>query len=535
MTETPQPRLGVQGPVVAWQDPWAGDASDAIMRTGTGIPIASQDGWVPPEAFLGLLKELGADFYLHHVMPDLEGQQQLVDDVRDAGLEVVLGNEYGNVNGPYVPGTNRYDVPDRALSEAADVLAGVLYDEPEHLQINAAQYRKDDYLPHFGSTGGLDSAAATEHLVKVIADRVRKIQSVTGTATPVLAEHVFPVMFHTFARAGMTPCPKVMKESFQPLQLATALGAALQYGRELWICADLWGPDIGPWFTRAPGFPGHSPREYSAALSMAYAFGPTRLFTEAVDVLARYDGRGFRRTEFGEVWHEFTSRYVRDHPLRWTFRDARPSTVLIHAEDSNFGRGVRPFGDRDRSADERSDSIFHAWHLLSHGSIPRHGTCMHIEGFESPRARLNDVPRSQFPLTAAVPEPTTAHPLFHSLHNTVVYDETVGADRLGEPELIVVAGSRLPEDTLRLVRQRAETGATVVVPDWLTSREWTRSERVGAGRWIVTDQLDSENVADTVSPLLGQPGIWTQRFASTELRFTRAADDPTALDLEIIR
>src|SRR5688572_16726979 len=38
-----RPSLGIQGPVVAFHDPWAGDASDAVMRTGTGIPIASQD------------------------------------------------------------------------------------------------------------------------------------------------------------------------------------------------------------------------------------------------------------------------------------------------------------------------------------------------------------------------------------------------------------------------------------------------------------------------------------------------------------
>ena len=538
----PQPRLGIQGPVVGWQDPWAGAASDAIMRTGTGVLLDSQDGWASPELFLQLLDDLGADFYLHHVMPDLQGQQQMIKDVSAAGLQVVLGNEYGNINGPYAGETNRYDLPDQAVADAADagVLAGVLYDEPEHLQMNAGQYRKDAFLPHFGSTEGLDAAGAERQLVKIIGDQVQKLQraaEATDGEVPVLAEQVFPVMFHTLARAGMTPCPKVMKESFQPLQLATALGAALQYGRQLWICADLWGPDIGPWFTRAPGFPGHSPAEYAAALRMAYLFGPTHLFTENVDVLARYDGDRFHRTEFGEVWAEFVRDFVPAHPLAWTFRDARPSTVLIHAEDSNFGRGIRPFGDRTRTADERSNSIFQAWHLLSRGTIPRHGSCLHIDGFPSPRKQLNQVARPDFPLDSGVPqgEPaTTVHPLFHAATNTVVYDEAVTHDQLGPAELIMVAGSRLPEQTLRLVRARAEAGATVVIADWLTSAEWSDNRRLGEGQWIVTDQLDGDDAREAVDPLLGPADLWTQRFGNSEVHFRPAADDPTALDIDVI-
>ncbi|WP_210414631.1 hypothetical protein [Microlunatus elymi] len=528
---------------MAWQDPWAGAASDAIMRTGTGVLLDSQDGSASPELFLRLLDDLGADFYLHHVMPDLHGQSQMIKDVAAAGLQVVLGNEYGNINGPYTDGTNRYDLPDRAVAEAteAGMLAGVLYDEPEHLQMNAGQYRQDAFLPHFGSTEGRDSAAAERPLVKIISEQVRKLEDAAGVGPgrlPVLAEQVFPVMFHTFARAGMTPCPKVMKESFQPLQLATALGAALQYGRQLWICADLWGPDIGPWFTRAPGFPGHSPAEYAAALRMAYLFGPTHLFTENVDVLARYDGNRFHRTEFGEVWAEFVRDFVPAHPLEWTFRDARPSSVLIHAEDSDFGRGVRPFGDRQRTADERSASIFQAWHLLSRGTIPRHGSCLHIEGFASPRKQLNQVPRPDFPLPSGVPQgdpATTVHPLFHASTNTVVYDETVGLDRLGSPELIMVAGSRLTDQTRQLVRHRAESGATVIIADWLTTPEWSRSRRVGEGRWIVTDQLDGDEAREAADPLLGPADRWTQRFGDTELRFSPGTGDPTALEIEMIK
>ena len=253
---------------------------------------------------------------------------------------------------------------------------------------------------------------------------------------PVLAEQVFPVMFHTLARAGMTPAPKVMKESFQPLQLGTALGAAVQYDRELWICADLWGPDIGPWLTRAPGFPGHSPAEFASALRLAYLFAPTRLFVENIDVLVRHRGSGaFERTAHGEVWREFVRDFVPRHPLHWSHRDARADIALVHADDSDFGRGHRPFGNRDATAPATSRSVFAAWHALSHGQLPDHGSCLHIPGYDFPRHELDAVPRSQFPLEAGAAAQTHLHGLFQATRSVLVFDEHVRSDQLADAGL----------------------------------------------------------------------------------------------------
>lgn len=524
-----RPRLGVQGPVVGFPDPWAGPVSDAIMRTGTGKAIDSQDPAPTPEAFLGLLTELGADFYVHHVLPGLEGQDRMVADTAAAGVDVVLGNEYGNINGPHSRGTNRYDVPLDAAQSAGNLI-GLLYDEPEHLQINAGQYRGDEWLPHFADTAGLDARAAEASVAAGLERVVRGYADGLDRPVPVLTEHVFPVMFHTFARAGATPCPKVMKEAFQPLQLATALGAALQYGRDLWICADLWGPDIGPWFTRAPGLPGHSPEEFASALRMAYLFGPTHLFVENVDALARSTGDGFERTEFGEVLVEFTRDFVPANPLPWTFGDARPRTVLIHAEDSDFGTGRRPFGDPDGRAPERSRSVFDAWHALSHGSIPTLGSCMHAPGFGAPpRARLERTPRDRFPLASGADRATGAHPLFHPLRDMVVFDERVDGAVLGEPELIVVAGTRLPRRTRDLVRSCAERGAVVVIARHLTDDAHGENERIGEGRWIVTDDFADPDAAEALRPHLGARYEWTQRFGDRELVIAPADEQGTTL------
>ena len=536
----PRPSLGIQGPVVAFHDPWAGAASDAIMRTGTGIPVASQDPPPKPREFVAALRDLGADFYVHHVIPPEDDHRALLRDLDDAGIDVVLGNEYGNINGPHVEGTNRYDVPADLIREAAASgrLAGVLYDEPEHLQIHADQYRRDAHLPHFGQTERLsaeDAIAVIDRTVRaVVADVHAAVAAGGAPAVPVLAEHVFPVMLHTLARAGMTPAPKVMKESFQPLQLATALGAAVQYARDLWICADLWGPDIGPWLTRAPGFPGHSPTEFASALRLAYFMAPTRLFVENVDVLIRHLGTGrFERTAHGEAWSEFVRDFVPRHPLRWSHRDARADIALVHADDSDFGRGARPFGNRDATAPPTSRSVFEAWHAVSHGMLPAHGSCLHAPGYEFPRHRMDAIPRSQFPLTHGADEQTHLHGLFQPTRSVLVFDEHVRADQLEGAALIVVAGSRLPRATLDALRVRAAAGATVLIAAWLCDRERRTSAIVGDGRWVVYESFDDAAAHEVIAVHGGEPDVWTQRFGEFELRITAADDDGVALDFEI--
>src|SRR5690625_5252714 len=248
-----QMKFGLQGPVVSWQDPWAKDKSDDVMRTGTGSVIPSQDELPEPEAFTEVLRDLGASFYVHHTIPGMDADAAMLSDLTKSEIDIVLGNEYGNINGPWVEGTNRYDVPDEAIVDAAKAgrLIGLLYDEPEHLQINVSQYRKDGWYPHWANTDGLRLHEARDKVRASVAARVQHIEQVLQEAgfdrnqVPVLSEHVFPTSFHTNARAGMAIAPKVMKESFESLQLSTAIGAAKQYNRDFWICADLWGPDVG--------------------------------------------------------------------------------------------------------------------------------------------------------------------------------------------------------------------------------------------------------------------------------------------------
>ncbi|UJF35605.1 hypothetical protein [Paenibacillus hexagrammi] len=333
-----------------------------------------------------ILRELETDFYVHHVLPGTD-HKDVAADIAAAGIDICLGNEYGNINGPWVEGTNRYDVPDDEIIETARLgrCIGLLYDEPEHLQINAGQYRKDGWFPHWGDTDGLNIEQSRSKVEQSVLARTNHVKSLVdrlaspGVSIPLISEHVFPTMFHTFASAGMDICPKIMKESFQSLQLSTALGAAKQYGRALWICADLWGPDTGTWFTRFPGFPGHSPEEFESALKLGYFMGPSHLFVENIDVLLTHTPTGFQTTEFGEVWQHFVQSFIPANPLSWHHSQADPDIVVIHSDDSNYGLNERLFGNRTLHEQDISfsQSVFHIWHLLSRGLyLPTAAVCI---------------------------------------------------------------------------------------------------------------------------------------------------------------
>lgn len=541
------PKFGLQGPVLAWQDSWAGALSDDIMRTGTGSVVLSQDPTPAPDPFVLMLKEMGAEFYVHHMFPSLAGHAEMIADMVKHDMEICLGNEYGNINGPYVEGTNRYDVPDDTILEAArsGKLIGLLYDEPEHLQINASQYRKQTFLPHWGTTDGLSLEQSLGAVTQAMADRTSHVEELlrknklAHDAVSLVSEHVFPVMFHAAARAGMVVCPKVMKESFQPLQLSTAIGAAQQYGRDLWICADLWGPDVGRWFTRTSGLPGHSPQEYASALRMAYYMSPSHLFTENIDALMRFDGASFRKTEFGDVWEQFIREFVPANPLWWNHRQANPDIVFIHSDDCNYGKNERLFGNRQLEGAEHSTSIFHVWHVLSRGSMPAHGSCMHIPGFASPRMELKrEMAADQYPLLNGWKRDDIAdtHPLFHPMNNVVVYDEFVSDSQLGNPKLIIAAGSRISAGALAAIRSRAENGATVIIMDWLAPAEWSKSAMLGSGKWIVTaNLLEDATAREHIAPHLGSDNRWTQRFGDSEVRMYKADQAGFTLDFEIVQ
>ncbi len=77
-----------------------------------------------------------------------------------------------------------------------------------------------------------------------------------------VVETVWPDLHHIFARAGWILSPKILKESWTPIPVAVAMGAAIQYehtGADFWINPDLW-------------FCGHYPGHSIDALRSALIF-----------------------------------------------------------------------------------------------------------------------------------------------------------------------------------------------------------------------------------------------------------------------
>lgn len=172
-----------------------------------------------------MIRELGVDFYMHHAIPCEQETERMIDILTEAKLPFILGNEFYSINRVYAPGTGRgsFRRPGAKGAYPSPYFMGLLYDETEHVQLHSSQYGEGSGYqwadPHGKSAGRIEAD---------ICEAIRAASQKFGV--PLYSEHVFPVMYHTFSRAGMRVCPKVLKEEFQPLQLAAAMGAAKQYG-----------------------------------------------------------------------------------------------------------------------------------------------------------------------------------------------------------------------------------------------------------------------------------------------------------------
>lgn len=169
-------RFGVQGPVIAWDDPWHRESCKTLMRTGERKWFPSQD--VSPDAheFIGFIRDrLGVDFYVHHVMPVDAEIAAFIDDMADCGMDFLMGNEYGNANALY----SGHESVRRArrigrAGESDGAFLGLLYDETEHLQINNTIYQSDKNLYQWVNPAGKSLAETEEGLVESVHTLVEK-------------------------------------------------------------------------------------------------------------------------------------------------------------------------------------------------------------------------------------------------------------------------------------------------------------------------------------------------------------------------
>ena len=259
-------------------------------------------GWEFP-AFRDALNDLGVDFLNDHYLEihvdgtHAENYAKTVEDIR--GLADYLqrdGKEYfWNLEGAnwresdeYVPGENLYEpeaglhyvkVPKDLMAQlqAVPEIKGVCYDEIEHMQLNNNRFIKK------GATGDIPAFADTValNLPEAYALWVEQLQALKAYYDAFgkvsVAENVWPVTQHIFARAGWTVSPKIMKESWTPVPFAMGLGAAVQYeqsGCDFWVNPDFWF---------CGHYPGHSIEELRSSLLLGHWTGASRIYVENLD------------------------------------------------------------------------------------------------------------------------------------------------------------------------------------------------------------------------------------------------------------
>lgn len=538
------PLIGLQNSVCAFVDPLHAERlSSELRRTGEGVDMPVQDGAPDKQQFFNLLEEYGVDFLMQQVMPGEAEHMAFLDEMmHHKRLGFLMANEFSNINLRFVPGTNRGDFSEAVARRAKQHpgFLGFLYDETEHLQVHPNIYRRDPSAPtrwQWADPTGKSLQQLEDAVTGAVAADCRRLES------PLFSEHVFSILFHAFARGGMNLMPKLLKEEYQSVQLASALGAAVQYRVDFGLCVDMWGPDVGPWFTRKWGFPGHSPEEFENGLKLAWHYSPSLMFVENVDPLARFSQeRGFEDTEFGEIFRRFVKEYVPAHPLPYRFSEALADIAFVRADDGLFSAGGAfdgrtMYGSEELAIDEHHKSVFRAWHLLSQGTVPDDQIYYFGPRYETGKRHFPVTPETirQLPLPNGVPKaPAEArHGLFYPMNGVLAFDQHLAYHQLEPAKLIVLAGSRATPGCVNAILRRVSQGATLVAVPWLMPPDCRHTRELGKGKMIISERFDEPELLDRIKHDLGSRETWSQRFGAYRLVVRNPSGDGVRLDFAI--
>jgi len=480
---------------------------------------------------------LGARFLVYHYRPKLsiaeETERALLFAKRceEHGLSFVLNTEIGNwakeLKSPdgwdwvsREDGGHRFHFPPEVLQAFAssEAFAGVLYDEAEHAQmfrnLSIAMDNDGFDVPFFPDKEELTVREASEHIIeraKELADENK------GAGAPrVMSEYVWPSLMHGFAKAGWDIACKLQKENWSNIWAACAMGAARQYGRELWACVDNWF---------GVTYPGHSPAEMQSNLLFAYRTGFDRAYVENTGGNGNFytmkpDG-SFTFTEYGERYKEFAG--LADGGDRdYSHRDFEPDIAVIRFDDTFWGQGKNMpwkdmlFGIPTLQSTPVSREWLKAFHTITRGAV-------------------NEQSLSWGRWDVYIKTP---HRSFAPAKGPVVYDETVRYEDLKTASLLFLCGEYISEETLADVRRLVREGVTAVTGVRFAPAETaagyaggTLAVDDGNGRWILTDDMASPEVKAEVRPLLGEPDEMTYRFHGKTVRFHISDDGNELVEL----
>lgn len=412
-------------------------------------------------------------------------------------------------------------IPDDVLVEMAKSkrLLGVEYDEPTHMQCcrNKIAFGEGPRPPWMYDPQGDTLEQASDRFTDAVSDVATAYQR---RGINLFTEHVFSDLLHNFARAGYTPAPKILKESWAPIAIATAMGAAIQYDKELWITPDLWGPS---------GYPAHSVDEYRSSLVLAYAMGANTIYTENLAwdnknqgigslILVAKEGAEYRLTDYGRVARWFSHEFVPAHPRYYDFRQLRPRVAIVRQPDSCWGQATSwlpdtLFGNDAWPSTPTTEAWFKIWHLLTRGVVPADGTNWNGGGSYIGRP----------------------HQLFCPLDGVVVFDHHAKAEHLRGAEVIFLTGLGVSDTTRDAIASCVQAGATcIALPHLLPERvrSATGDDGIcadGTGRWIATTDFLSPHVRKNVVPILPAYDAIRYRFGETEIHIHTVDGDPDRL------
>ena len=466
----------------------------------------------------------GADLVLCHTDPlpvnGLAGENKaarLASVLADAGVEFIANFEFQNVRGAVdaaghdwtrAPDGCHRLTPDPAFIGALGSrgnLLGVTYDEFEYAistrNLSLWWGNKLRFgAPVFPPLKTKDPLAQAAELDRALAAYVREIKAAGAPAFA--GEHVFPILYHTFARAGMIPNYKAMKESCSNLQFAVAAGAALQYGAPLWSCADLW-------FRQT--FPGHTPEELYQNLVFAYLAGADLAYVESAPALVKNG----RLTAHGEAYARFARAY-RGRPRAYHAADYRPGIGIIRFDDTWWGQNA--FWDRGLYGNGR---------LRPNAADREWLTAVDTVTFgESGKASFN--------LNRIDGTLLRGHRAFCSMNGLAVFDAYVRKETLASLRLVFLCGRYVSDATRADVEELVrEQGLTAVVPPRFLPERLRGGLRGGfaelpdgAGTWLAAGRFDDARLKKRLASFLGRKNEIRLPFAqgTVALRLSPAGE-----------
>ncbi|MBE6813567.1 MAG: hypothetical protein E7523_11905 [Ruminococcaceae bacterium] len=412
----------------------------------------------------------------------------------------------------HADGTHRLNLPPEYINTFAQHknYIGCMHDEMEHVIINrnlsiALNNKKKRIYPMFPLYNGKDVIAQGELCSKQVKEFADSIKAMGAPAFA--GEHVFPVLFHTFARNGIIPNFKSQKENFSSLMFAVAAGAALQYKMPLWNCVDLW---------HILTYPGHSADEMYHNLVFAYLAGVNRVYVEASNQFYKQNEDGStEQTEYGKQFDRFTSEY-RGKERKYDIQDYRPEIGIVRYDDTFWGQNDpfmwAPilFGNKNIKPNKKAKEWLRVLHVVSHKSTSKHG----------------------FGWNKISPWSLRKHRSFAPMNALAVFDDRVEKDVLESLSLCFLCGYKIEKNTLTAVDELVkENGLTVVTPARFAPAFVKKQVKFGfadvkdgKGRWIIAKKADDIRVTRRIRHLLGNNDEIRLRFSEEEIILKIAHD-----------